>query len=150
MENGYLYVLAVMAAVAFASFAAYDEERARQSRFALGIILLAALTAPIPSFARGLQCLDFSYTGEDYSSSAVEKTCEEAFVLGISQGICQKFDIRAEDLSVETVGFDAERVIAEELLVTLSGRAAVKNLTQIEEYVNELGVGKCILEVRVG
>ena len=150
MEGGYLYVIAVMAAVAFASFASYDEERARQSRFALGIILLASLTAPLVSIVRGLDNIDFNYTGEDYSATVVEKTLEEAFVDGISRGIRERFDIRSEDLSVEALGFDADGLKATTVLVTLSGRAAVKNFGEIESYVNGLGVGKCILEVRLG
>lgn len=150
MTGGYLYVIAVMAAVAFASFASYDEERARQSRFALGIILLASLVSPLVSVVRGIGSIDFTYTGEDYSAISVEKTVEEAFVCGISLAIGEKFGIKEEDLSVEALGFDSERVRAESLLVTLSGRAAVKNYREIESYVESLGVGKCILEVQFG
>ena len=47
MGSGYIYVVACLASVALASFVIYDEERMKLSRFALGIILLAALVKPL-------------------------------------------------------------------------------------------------------
>ena len=150
MGSGYIYVVASLASVAFASFVIYDEERMKLSRFALGIILLAALTKPLGSLVDGLANMEFTYTGEGFSSSLVEKTTEEAFSLGLSRAIASEFSLKEGDISVTPRGFDSENLVAKELVVTLSGRAALADYGRIEDYVNSLGLGKCILEVRIG
>ena len=51
---------------------------------------------------------------------------------------------------VELFGFDAEKMSAEGVRVTLSGTAAAKDIVAVEKFVSELGFGGCILEVRLG
>lgn len=150
MENTYLYLTLSLAAVAFSSFVMYDEERMKSSRFALGIISLAALLIPLVSLVRGTLNVEFSYTDTTYPSSAVTKTLEAAFADGISDALEDEFSINDEDIEVRIFGFDEEKMTADEISVTLSGRAAAKDLGRIEDYVTELGLGKCVLEVRIG
>lgn len=150
MGSGYLSLLAPIMAVAFASFVIYDSERLKASRFALGIILLAAVISPLGAAIKGFANMDFVYTGEDYSSSAVEKTLEEAFCDGISRAVCEKFSINTENVSVISEGFDDETMKAELIFLYLSGSAVTADYGSIEDYVNSLGLGKCILEVYFG
>ena len=150
MENGYLYVFVCFSAVAFASFVIYDSERLNQARFALGIILLSALCVPLGSLVGTLRNMEFDYTGGDYSSDLVEKTLEEAYCEGILRSLCTQFSVAEENVTVEAEGFDPEKMKAETVRVTLSGRGALVNLSALREHVEGLGVKKCITEVRIG
>jgi len=150
MENTYLFVIISLASVAFASFVSYDADRVREIRFALGIILLASLSVPLASAVKGFSDVDFSYTGEGVSSNLVEKTVEEAFCEGIAEAVIEEFSVKRGEISVTARGFDSEKMRAETLCVTLSGRAAFGDIGAIEDFVSGLGLGECILEVNFG
>ena len=145
-----VYVTVSVASVALASFFTYDGESRKASRLALGIILLASLVSPIASAVRGLASIDFSDTGAYVESSAVEKTLEEAFCEGVAVCIAEEFSLKADTVSVKAHAFNSETMRADELTVTLSGSSATKDLKAVENFVNGLGLGKCILEVRLG
>ena len=148
MESVYLYFTAIIAAVALASLSLCDEQQTRGFRFALGVILTAALFNPAVLAIKGLANLDFTYTGEDFESVSLEKTLEQAFCDGIANGIAEEFSIKKENVSVVPRGFDREKMSAEEIVVTLYGTAAAKDTLAVERFVTELGVGKCVLEVQ--
>jgi len=150
MQGVYLGIIGPVMAVAFASFVIYDEERLRASRFALGIILLASVLLPISSAVKGVLAADFGYSEEGVDSSFVEKTVEEAFAEGVARAVCEEFSLKPSEVSVEALGFDSERMTAETIRLTLSGRAASANYAAIEDFINGSGLGKCVLEVRFG
>ena len=150
MENPYIYVVVALGAVALASFAIYDSERLRESRTALGVILLASLILPISSVIGGIRELDFSFEAEYDGEQIVEERLEEAFCLGIAEAVREEFSIKKDNISVTAQGFDAESMRADSLLVLLSGRAAFGNIGAISDFVSELGVGECTVEVRLG
>ena len=145
-----VYVTVSVASVALASFFTYDGESRKASRLALGIILLASLVSPIASAVRGLASIDFSDTGAYVESSAVEKTLEEAFCEGVAVCIAEEFSLKGDTVRVKARAFNSETMRADELTVTLSGSSATKDLKAVESFVNGLGLGKCILEVRLG
>ena len=150
MENGYLYVVLSLASVALASFVTYDSERLRESRFALAVILFASLSLPLVSAVKGISDIDFDYSYEIGPSSAVTEAVEDAFSLGIAQAVRDEFSIKKDDISVTVGGFDSEKMRAVSIFVTLSGRAAFMDLGAIEDFVDGLGLGKCVLEVSLG
>lgn len=150
MQNGYLYITVSLMAVALSSFVMYDEERMKASRFALGIISLSALVMPLISAVKGIESIKFSYTDNIYSSTALQETLETAFADGISNAIEDEFLIRDKDVDVRVVGFDEKEMRAEQIFVTLSGRAVAKDIRAVEKFVTELDLGKCVLEVHFG
>lgn len=150
MENTYLYFTAVIFAVALASLILYDPSDAKGYRFALGMILTAALFTPAVPLVNGLKNIDFAYTGEGFESISLEKTLEKAVADGVRDSIAEEFSIKKNSIEVELFGFDAEKITAEGITVTLIGTAAAKDIVAVEKFVSELGLGECILEVRVG
>ena len=150
MENAYLYFTAVVFAVALASLILYDPSDAKGYRFALGMILTAALFTPAVSLVNGLKNIDFAYTGEGFESLSLEKTLENAVCDGVRTSVADEFSINESCIEVELFGFDAEKMSAEGVRVTLSGTAAAKDIVAVEKFVSELGFGGCILEVRLG
>lgn len=150
MENSYLYTVLALASVAFASFVIYDAQRLREARFTLGIILLASLILPISSAVKGFSELDFDTGGDYATSSLANETVEEAFCRGIAEAVCGEFSFKTSDVSVKAVGFDAEGMRAEKIILTLSGKAALGDIGAAEDFVSELGFGKCTAEVYFG
>lgn len=150
MGNAYVYIAVSISAVALASFSMYDQGTQKASRFALGIILFAALISPITSAVSGLLSIDFNDTGGYVESSAVDKTLQEAFCEGIRRTVAEGFSLKADCVAVGVSGFDCEKMSADKIFVTLSGSAALTDIRAVESFVSDLGVGKCILEVRLG
>ena len=150
MENGFVYVLVILFAVALCSFIAYDPERARASRTALGVILLAALSALLSDVA--LELKDITYSGSlEYEDAEgadfAEQSMSDALERGIRLAVAEKFSFSEENVFVECRGFDLETVSAERISITLSGRAALADIRAVREYVEGEGLGDC--EVRV-
>ena len=150
MENAYLYFTAVVFAVALASLILYDTADAKGYRFALGMILTAALFTPAVSLVNGLKNIDFAYTGEGFESLSLEKTLEKAVADGVRDSIAEEFSIKKNSIEVELVAFDPEKMSADGIRVTLVGKASASDIVAVEKFVSELGLGECILEVRVG
>ena len=148
MENAFLYLAVCIASCALACFVSYDDERMRASRFALGAVLLASISATVISGIRELSDFDFDYAANDlFTSETVNKTIEEAFCDGIARRVEEEFSIKREYISVQCVGFDLENVRAERILITLRGAAAFKNGPAISKFVEQSGAGECIVEV---
>lgn len=151
MENPYLCVVMSLFAVAFASFVTYDGSARRESRLALGIILLASLVLPLGNVIKGLSDIDFTYTHEGVSTPpVVEKRLEEAFCDGISLALTNEFSLSSEDVSVTAEGFDSEQMKAQTVFVTVYGRAALGDIRAMESFISGLGLGECVLEVDFG
>ncbi len=150
MGSGYACIIVSLTALAFASFVIYDEERLKNARFTLGIVVLAAVLTPLISAVKGIESIDFSYTDADYSTEIVTETLKEAFESGIAKAIENEFSVASGEVSVTAEGFDEERMRAERINITLSGKSVLKNVGAIESYVTELGLGKCIAEVKIG
>ena len=150
MENAYLYFTVLIAAVSLSSLALYDQTSARDYRFALGVILTAALVTPAVSSIKSLSSLEFDYTGGDFESVSLSKTLEDAFADGIRDGIAEEFSIGKKSIEVEIFGFDADKMTADGIRVTLVGTAALTDIVAVEKFVSELGIGECSTEVRLG
>ncbi len=114
------------------------------TRAAVSIILVTAIITPLPSLLGQLKGeLDFSFedqvSGEDIRLSAFEE--------GIARYIATEFDLDRSDVSVEAIGFSAEEMKAERILVTLSGLAVTANYKKIEKTLNQLELG--VAEVKI-
>ena len=150
MENAYLYFTVAVAAVSLSSLALYDPASARDYRFALGVILTAALVSPAVSCVKSLSSLEFDYTGGDFESVSLSKTLEEAISDGVRDSIAEEFSVAKGSVEVEILGFNAEKMSAEGIRVTLVGTAVTTDIVAVEKFVSELGLGECSTEVRLG
>lgn len=146
MENSVVYVISVLAAVAFSSFVMYDNEKMRSSRTALGIILLAALATPfintITSFSE-LDIENYPICDGEYGNEVRDDTAKKAFLNGIKLAIADKFSIPKEYISVDCQGFSFEEMKAEKISVILSGKAAFSDVRAVREYIKNSDLGEC-------
>lgn len=150
MENGFVYIMALLFAIAFSSFAAYDAERTRAARTALGVILLAALATLFVNTLGDLgntSFTDFPQYSTPKEESLIEKGTQEAFVRGIEQAIVQKFSLLEDDVTVTCAGFDFESARAQKIEVLLSGKAAFADIRAVREYVEKFRLGECEVTV---
>lgn len=146
MENGFIYIIALLFVMAFSSFIAYDSEKARTSRSALGVIFLASLVSLIVHYASDIKNLSYADIPEyDYKTEEAfaEQSVENAFVKGVESELIREFSFLDKDIEVTCTDFDFETVSAEKINVCLSGAAAYADIRAVRGHVENSGLGEC-------
>jgi hypothetical protein len=134
--------------VSFASFVSVAEVGRGATRFALGVILAAALIAPISGLVTNIgsalsDIKDTEYTDDGKFSEYTER----AFCEGIRLAVADKFSVSPDGIYVIALEFDASNMRAELVKITLSGSAATADYRAIRAYVEESNLGKCEVEI---
>ncbi len=143
MSGDFIYILSVLAAVAFSSFTMYGSEDNRAAKFALGAILLAALSAPVMGAVKNLAEFEIPEYGEsDYSSELTEDVAKEAYCRGIRLALKDKFSLDYDAVEVDCIGFDLESMTAERINIILSDSASYSDSRGIRLYISE-NFGEC-------
>ncbi|MBE6634960.1 MAG: hypothetical protein E7617_01995 [Ruminococcaceae bacterium] len=143
MEQTAIYVISTVAAVALASFSSLNNRMREAIKPTLGIILLAALLAPLPDIIAAIGDMEVNLPSDELSQSVTEDAAEDAFCRGICSAIAEKFDLDADSLTVECIGFSFSEMRAELIRVELSGRAVLADRIGIEGYIEKAGLGNC-------
>lgn len=146
MTGETVYVICILSCVAFSSFVSYSGEESRFGRFALGIILLAALALPIFSSLKNISVADFDFESEMGSPDIRGQVAEESYCRGIALAVADKFSLSCDDICVSCENFCIDNVSAERICVTLGGSAIYSDRHAIAAYVEK--ISKC--EVSVG
>lgn len=141
------YLLSIITlAIVFDILELFSAERYKGlTRAAMSLILVMAILSPLPSLIDRIGGeLDFTETegsGEDIRLSA--------FGEGIREYISSEFDLDAEEVLVEIVGFDSEEMRCEKILITLSGRAALADYKRVERLIDGLGLGDAEVKIEI-
>lgn len=118
-------------------------------KLALGIIGIYVILSPLARID-----FDFDYSLEITLPESAEggygEVARDAFERGICRSVAEKFSLEAELVSAEAVGFDFSLMRAEEIKITLTGRAVFADRRAIEEYINKMEIGACTVEIHVG
>ena len=123
------------------------------ARLAVAIITAYVIVTPAVS---ALNELDISELFEKIEPSSIEgsaeyeKTAEAAFEKGIKKALTEKFSLDESCTQVLCRDFNFENMRAGQIKVILSGRAAVSDYRKIENYLNELNIGECSVEIKIG
>ena len=142
-------VFVISAVAAILSQLAY-KGRSDPSRFAISVIVLYVVIAPLGSVLGELDIDSiFSPTLNLPSEQGYEQIAADAFADGIAKAVAEEFSLERENLRVELRGFDFENMRAEKIRVILSGRAALADYKEIERYVDRLGTGDCECEIEI-
>ncbi len=123
------------------------------SRIAIAIITIYVISAPLVSAIKdadfegvfeeiGAAEGDFDAEYEPYAKSAFEK--------GICLAVAKEFSLDEGNIEALASGFDFQAMRAEGIKVILSGRAAMGDYRLIEEYLNNLDIGECRVEIKIG
>ena len=131
-------VFAVFVVVSYSSFIAYAPSD-KTLRLALGVMMLSALVSFFSSFSFDLILPDTD--ADDFSelSELHNLTVEEAFADGVALAVADKFGFSRADISVDAVRV-SEDLTAEEIRLTLRGKASLADTRGIRSYLIENGI----------
>lgn len=152
----YLVMLIVISAISgFASYASYPSAMERCSKFAISIIVLHVALMPLLSITDEIMDFDFdSFKSEislpENESGEYLEYAEDAFKLGIKKLLYEKYGLDESEVHVVCFGFDFEKMTAEKIKITLSGKAALADYRAIEEYMEKNKLGDCEVNISLG
>ena len=121
-------------------------------KFAFAVLVLYTALAPISKAVDGFDKLQggFIIPMPELGEGEYESVAREAFCNGVKEYICSELSLDTGDVAVSASGFDFEKMRAELIKVTLSGRAAFADRIKIEELVGAAGLGECEVQIEIG
>ncbi len=152
MSAYFVSVFGICVCVGALGLLSYNDKNAAQ-RCALGVILLYVVLSPVARVIGEIDSDDFNLerlTSEIEIGSGYSEVTEAAVCDGICRATSAEFSFSDEDISVKLYGFDFEEMRAEKVRVLLSGRAALSDTKAVKKYIDEMGVGECEIEIRLG
>ena len=123
------------------------------SRLAIAIITIYVISAPLVS---AIKDADFEGVFEEIGAvegdfdAEYEPYAKSAFEKGICLAVAKEFSLDEGNIEALASGFNFQSMRAEGIKVILSGRAAMGDYRQIEEYLNNLDIGECRVEIKIG
>ena len=158
MAEYFISVTAVSAFIGLISFLSYPSASEKSVKLACSVLLLYTVAMPIATLISDIADGDARLEIEgitdglgegsldsEYNSEYI-RVAEEAFREGIKRLVADKYGVGEDKVEVYIFGYDIENMRAEKISVILKGRAALKDLRLIEDYLNGLNMGRC--EVR--
>ena len=152
MKAYLLSVFAICLVASLLGFLSHGRFRSIE-KITIGVIMLYVILSPLPSAIRSFDPNDFfsfelpgdvEYEGDAYA------VAEEAFGRGVALAVAEEFSLDVSDIRVKTDGFDFEKMYAERIKVTLSGKAAGADHRAIESFLNKQEFGRCEVEIEIG
>lgn len=151
--NGYfISVFAICVCTGVLGLLSYNDNN-KAERCALGAIILYVVISPIAGAVGGLKSDEFSFeefVTDEALDTGYTEAAESALVEGVCRAIAGKFALSEEDISVKVYGFSFEEMCCDRVRVLLSGKAALADSKEIKCFVDEMGVGKCEIEIEIG
>ena len=149
------YVSHILATVLVTSvgenIAGDGQKKAVRALFAL--ILLITVASPIPELLRsaGEELSSITSVGNtSLSETPLSAVAEEAFCRGVLLSLCDKFSFYEKEIEVSVTDFDSTEMTAGVITVTLSGGAALSDVTAVRSFVSESFGGRCHVEISLG
>lgn len=115
----------------------------------MGIILLYAILSPIPALVREVD-YDFEGYPQIEYNDAFADTLESGTAEGIRLALCEKFDLRSDEVEVATEIAGADPLSFEKITVVLKGAAALSDYRRIREFVENMELGRCEVRIEYG
>ena len=145
-------VVAVSILAALASFITYGGASERAVKGAVSMILIYTVCMPVADMIGDFSPdnLEIEWQGEEIEvSTEYLEMIEDSFVDGVKCYVCEEFKLNKEDVFVKVYGFSIESMRAERIVMVLSGRAALSDLTRIAEGVERAGLGECEVNIKI-
>ena len=145
-------VFAVSALLSLLSHLSYKSALDGARKFVFGLILLSVTVAPAVKAITGLSDFDVKDIISDKKSESADASelYEGAFCEGISNAVCEKFELKFSDVTVLIEGFSGSEWKCDNIRIILSGTAAFADSSGIERYINRLDIGDCEVEIEIG
>ena len=148
------YALTVFAVcVIFGLLCLFSYGSGGAEKMALGIITLYLIIAPIVIEVGNIDLdgLFDKITTPDYETNGgYAEIAEDAFAEGIVKAVAEEFSLDKSNIRVRLYDFDFDKMQAKNIVVILSGRAAMADYRAVDRYVNQLEIGVCKVEIEIG
>lgn len=149
MTELFVSVFTASAAIGVATQIAHARHRGRTLSFAFGVIFLfvvinAAPKISFPSLDMDDLISDIPGDGEYYYE------VRDAVCLAVGEAVAEKFGFSDGSVSVELINFDFENMKCDTVVVTLSGAAALGDYKRVEQFVSDIGIGRCRVDAQIG
>lgn len=122
-------------------------------RALFALVLLITVASPIPELLQsvGDELSSITDTGDiTLSDTPLSAVAEEAFCRGVLLSLCDKFSFSEDETEVSVTDFDSADMTAAVITVTLSGGAALSDLTAVRSFISESFGGRCRVEISLG
>ena len=145
-------IVAVSILAAIASFVSYGGASERAVKGAVSVILIYTVCMPVADMIGNFSINDFEFewhSDDTVISSEYLNVSEDAFAVGIKKYVCEEFKLNETEVHVQIYGFDFEKMRAERIALTLSGRAVLSDVVRIERSVENSGLGECEVKIKI-
>ena len=117
-------------------------------RLCFGAMLLSVIISTLPKDIE----LDFSIDDVAVGDGEGEYyyVTKEALERGVAEYLSEKMGFERESVDVSLIDFDIENMRAECVRVTLRGASALGDLRRAEALVEDIGIGRCVVDVQIG
>ena len=152
MSGYFVSVFGICVCVGALGLLSYNDKN-NAERCALGVILLYVVLSPVAQIIGELDRDEFdleSFSAGIEADDGYSEVTEAAICDGICHAVSSEFSFPDDEISVRLYGFDFGQMRAEKIRVLLSGRAALSDNKAVKEYIDEMGVGECEIEIRLG
>lgn len=160
MREYLVSVIVMSSLLGLISYLSYPGSSEKSMKFAVAVLLVYTAMTPIATFVSAFseeEVQDFVQNVRDEinenqygDKGEYVRVSEEAIKSGISKLIFTEYGIAEENIEVHILGFDFEKMKAKKISVILSGKAALSDYRSIENFVSELGIGKCEVNIEFG
>ncbi len=151
MTGYFISLISVSALISLAIALSYKPEGDGGAlRGAFAVILLYVTLIPLFSAFSDFDIEKIKFEQEKYNfedKNYIDETAEDAFARGIRIYISEEFSLEDEDINVELFAFDAQKMKAEKIVVTLSGPAAHADFRAIREKLRRGGFENCEVKI---
>lgn len=120
--------------------------------YSIGVLIICVILLPLVDIIRDFDTKSmFDSINMDIEYDITDDMIEASFEEGISEYIAQKHGVDKSCVTVMADGFDMERLRAERIYVTLSGRAVFLDYKKIEDEVRSefTNGGECEVSLKI-
>lgn len=120
--------------------------------YSIGVLMICVILLPLVDIIRYFDTKSmFDSINMDLEYDITDDMIEASFEEGISEYIAQKYGVDKSCVSVMADGFDMERLRAERIYVTLSGKAVFLDYKKIEDEVRSefTNGGECEVSLKI-
>lgn len=143
MSEGAVYIIVCSFSISLAASLAHSRYDGKQTRFALGIILICAMLSPLGEIFSSLGSIELPPASGEAVDGIYEEQLELAYAEGIREAVTEKLSLDAELVSVEIEGFCEEELSCSLCRIILRAEAVFSDLGAVRSLALDCGAEKC-------
>ena len=154
MLNSYFGGLLILSVFISVMLSAVHPKFKRVTNISTGIVLICAIMLPLVDIISSFD-VNEAFDGivdEFCIDGMTDNAIEKAFEDGIAEYIAKEWKVDRSSVTVRVDGFDMEKMLAERIYVTLSGKAITLDYKELGEVLEErlTSGGECEVSINIG